>query len=53
MVGDAGMVAKETMPDNEIVDFVRVSADDTGVSEYTLHETKPFCKTSFLRNLLG
>ncbi|MFN9717937.1 MAG: enhanced serine sensitivity protein SseB C-terminal domain-containing protein [Planctomycetota bacterium] len=53
IVGDAGMVAKETLPENEIVDFVRVSADDTGVSQYMLHGTKPFYKKSFLRNVFG
>jgi len=52
IVGDAGMVAKEAMPDKEIVDFVRVSPDDTGVSQYMLHKTKPFYKKSFLRSLL-
>ena len=46
MIGDAGMVVKETMPKNEIVDFVRVSADDTGVSGYLVNETEPFFKNS-------
>lgn len=52
-VGDAGMVAQETMPSDEIVDFVRVSPSDTGVSHYLLHETKPFYVKSLLRNLFG
>jgi hypothetical protein len=53
IVGDAGMVAGETMPANEIVDFVRVLPGDNGVSQYLVHETKPFYKRSLLRNLFG
>jgi hypothetical protein len=52
-VADAGVVAKETISSNEIVDFVRVSPGEPGVSQYLLHETKPFYKKSLLRNLLG
>jgi len=51
IVGDAGMVAKETLLENEIVDFVRVTVGEAGVSRYMLHETKPFYRKSFLRNL--
>lgn len=53
IIGDAGLVAKETMSANEIVDFVRLSSGDTGVSQYLLHETKPFYKKSLIRNLFG
>lgn len=51
IVGEAGMVATEVMPKSTIVDFVRVSPDDTGVSQYMLQETKPFYKRSFLKGL--
>jgi len=53
IVGVAGMVAKEVMPKNEIVDFIHVSADDNRVTQYMLNETKPFYKQSFLRRIFG
>ena len=51
VVGDAGMVAKDTIAANEIVDFIRVSADDSGISQYLLRETKPFYRRSILKSL--
>ncbi|MEZ6071344.1 MAG: enhanced serine sensitivity protein SseB C-terminal domain-containing protein [Pirellulales bacterium] len=53
IVGDAGVVAREVMGEHEIVDFVRVSPDERGLSEYMLRENKPFYKRSFLRKLFG
>jgi hypothetical protein len=46
IIGDAGMIAQDTLPPDEIVDFVRVSPDDTGVSQYLLYETTPFYRKS-------
>ncbi len=45
-VGAAGMVAQEVMPQDEIVDFVKVSPNEDGVSQYLLQETEPFYKKS-------
>jgi hypothetical protein len=47
------MIAREMMAKNDIVDFVRVSPNDTGVSQYLLRETKPFYQRSFLQGLFG
>lgn len=44
IVGDAGMVARAVLPQDEVVDFLRVSPDESGVSQYMLQETKPFYK---------
>ena len=53
IIGDAGMVAKDVLPYDEVVDFIRVSPDDSGVSQYMLRETKPFYQRSFFRKLFG
>ncbi len=53
IVGDAGMVAKQVIAGNEIVDFVPISPDDNLLSQYMLHDTKPFYKKSLLRHLFG
>jgi hypothetical protein len=52
IVGDAGIVAKETVAENEIVDFICIARDGSSISQY-LRETKPFYKKSFLRSLFG
>lgn len=53
---EAGNVAGDTAPDGEPVDLYRVEPNDTGLSDYFIHETKPFYERKWgskLRSFFG
>ena len=44
---EAGNVAGDTSPDGEPVDLYRVDEANDGLSQYFIHETKPFYEKSW------
>ena len=42
VIREAGVVAADSAPDGEAVDLYRVNADDSGLSQYFIHDTTPF-----------
>lgn len=55
-IREAASVAADTAPNNEAVDFFRISKDDSGLSNYFLTESQPFYErkwTARMRSLFG
>lgn len=50
---EAGNVAADTAPDNELVDLCRVRENEEGLSQYFIERTKPFYDRSWGAKLQG
>jgi len=42
VINEAGLVARDTTDDDDVIDFIVVEESDDGISSYFLTETKPF-----------
>jgi hypothetical protein len=51
VLGEAGMVASDVLPPGELVDFIRITPNEAGVSQYLLRESKAFYQRSLWRSL--
>lgn len=51
IVGDAGMIASETIGKGEVIDFMRLN--NNSLSQTVMRQSKPFYEKSFLKKLFG
>lgn len=51
IMGDAGMIASETLGKSEVIDFMQIN--NSSLSKTVMRQSKPFYEKSFLKKLFG